>query len=121
MFSGSAESISSLATSLAWLQITLPIFFFVFLSAVNFGAMGVFMAHELLHTFYDYGVYGLWEVFSIVCSPCSLPEIAGGFPSRVLKQSPPGSAPYKRYRAKASLVNLKRINPRPCSLFRTMS
>ncbi|TFJ99228.1 Transient receptor potential cation channel subfamily V member 6 [Platysternon megacephalum] len=32
-----------------------PFFHAEFPSAVNFGAMGVIMAHELLHAFYDYG------------------------------------------------------------------
>uniref|UniRef100_A0A8D0HN93 Uncharacterized protein n=1 Tax=Sphenodon punctatus TaxID=8508 RepID=A0A8D0HN93_SPHPU len=32
----------------------IPFFHTKFPSAVNFGAMGVFMAHELLHTFYEY-------------------------------------------------------------------
>ncbi|KAM9277835.1 kell blood group glycoprotein isoform 3-T3 [Cariama cristata] len=35
-----------------------PFFHMEFPSAVNFGAIGVFMAHELLHTFYDYVLPG---------------------------------------------------------------
>ncbi|XP_040450730.1 kell blood group glycoprotein isoform X10 [Falco naumanni] len=34
-----------------------PFFHMEFPSAVNFGAIGVFMAHELLHTFYGYGLF----------------------------------------------------------------
>ncbi|XP_075020420.1 kell blood group glycoprotein isoform X14 [Calonectris borealis] len=34
-----------------------PFFHMEFPSAVNFGAIGVFMAHELLHTFYGYGFF----------------------------------------------------------------
>uniref|UniRef100_A0A452GQV9 Kell metallo-endopeptidase (Kell blood group) n=1 Tax=Gopherus agassizii TaxID=38772 RepID=A0A452GQV9_9SAUR len=34
-----------------------PFFHAEFPSAVNFGAMGVIMAHELLHAFHDYGAY----------------------------------------------------------------
>ncbi|XP_059582773.1 kell blood group glycoprotein homolog isoform X2 [Alligator mississippiensis] len=41
-----------------------PFFHTRFPSAVNFGAMGVFMAHELLHTFYDY-------VLPDSCSRCN--------------------------------------------------
>uniref|UniRef100_A0A8C0BTX7 Uncharacterized protein n=1 Tax=Buteo japonicus TaxID=224669 RepID=A0A8C0BTX7_9AVES len=35
-----------------------PFFHMEFPSAVNFGAIGVFMAHELLHAFYDYVLPG---------------------------------------------------------------
>ncbi|XP_064374972.1 kell blood group glycoprotein isoform X6 [Dromaius novaehollandiae] len=45
-----------------------PFFNPEFPSAVNFGAIGVFMAHELLHTFYSYGFF----------SPAVLP---GGCPT----------------------------------------
>ncbi|XP_062985077.1 kell blood group glycoprotein isoform X2 [Elgaria multicarinata webbii] len=46
-----------------------PFFHTEFPSAVNFGAMGVFMAHELLHSLYDY-------VLPQSCSACDMETLA---------------------------------------------
>ncbi|XP_074964790.1 kell blood group glycoprotein isoform X3 [Phalacrocorax aristotelis] len=47
-----------------------PFFHMEFPSAVNFGAIGVFMAHELLHTFYGYGFF-FPTVLPEGCSTCN--------------------------------------------------
>ncbi|XP_062827810.1 kell blood group glycoprotein isoform X2 [Anolis carolinensis] len=48
-----------------------PFFHTEFPSAVNFGAMGFFMAHELLHSFYDY-------VLTKNCSSCDMKTLMQG-------------------------------------------
>ncbi|XP_042310364.1 kell blood group glycoprotein [Sceloporus undulatus] len=48
-----------------------PFFHTEFPSAVNFGAMGFFMAHELLHSFYDY-------VLTKNCSSCDMKTLVQG-------------------------------------------
>lgn len=47
--------------------------FILFFSAVNFGAIGVFMAHEILHSLYDYGGYWLWCLHLLFQVPLVLP------------------------------------------------
>ncbi|XP_048360213.1 kell blood group glycoprotein isoform X2 [Sphaerodactylus townsendi] len=68
----------------------LPFFHPEFPSAVNFGAMGFFMAHELLHSFYDY-------VWSETCSDCDMQALAQG-KDCLVKQ-------YERYSLKGQHIN----------------
>ncbi|XP_077201838.1 kell blood group glycoprotein isoform X1 [Paroedura picta] len=67
-----------------------PFFHPEFPSAVNFGAMGFFMAHELLHSFYDY-------VWPETCSDCDMQALAQGTDCLV-KQ-------YERYSLKGQHTN----------------
>ncbi|XP_060092915.1 kell blood group glycoprotein [Heteronotia binoei] len=67
-----------------------PFFHPEFPSAVNFGAMGFFMAHELLHSFYDY-------VWPETCSNCDMEALANGTDCLV-KQ-------YERYSLEGQHIN----------------
>ncbi|KAG8130256.1 hypothetical protein E2320_016884 [Naja naja] len=49
-----------------------PFFHTEFPSAVNFGVMGFFMAHELLHSLYDYVSFLLFTVLPENCSTCGM-------------------------------------------------
>nr|XP_056704464.1 kell blood group glycoprotein homolog [Euleptes europaea] len=67
-----------------------PFFHPEYPSAVNFGTMGFFMAHELLHCFYDY-------VWPETCSDCDKQALAEGTDCLVRQ--------YERYSLKGQRIN----------------